>query len=237
MRTLNIGLKKAIGMPFTYKFKLQEFLTELKTSEAVVANLSAPQLSLLSTYTDNFIRCTPALGFSSKQYAYQALEVVVQAFLSGGSTVDAPTQVELSRGLLSVLKYVGIEGETDYHFQVETFKLAEIISSVTGEVVEADQSPATGSIVSFVVFDGGSGYSVDGTGISVGLESSETDESVMAIGEVDISGGKVVEKAYTISGGDGSGFSVGQIILIVDDGVDTEITYDNVALAEVISVA
>lgn len=240
MRTLNLGLKKAIGMPFTYKQKLQEFLAELKSAPIVVANLTSEQQTQLGKYVDNFVLCTPAMGFSSKLYAYQSLELATNGLLSVSSGVSDEKKAQLSLALLSVLKYVGIEGEFDYHFQVETFKAAEILSSITGEVVEGTTPITLGGVVKFVVFDGGSGYSDSvegdtGVGIASAFESSEDDGSVVGTVDIDLVSGSVVEKEYTTTTA-GSGFYVGQIILLVDDGGGT-LTYDSVALAEVTEVA
>lgn len=238
MRTLNIGLKKSIGMPFTFKHQLQEFLLELKTSPAVTDYLDADEEALLNKYVDNFVLCTPAMGYSSKQFAYQALEVATSGILSASSPVPAPDKLAINARMLSVLKRVGIEGEGDYIFQIEVFKLAELLSRITGEVVAGTVPSVLGAIHKFVVFDGGSGYfDVSGTlsDYGVALESSEDDDSVSALATVDIVSGVVTEAEYTIAGGDGSGFYVGQIVLVVDDGGGT-LDYGVVALAEVTEI-
>lgn len=240
MRILNLGLKKAIGMPFTYKQRFQEFLRELESSAIITSNLSPDQVAQLNKYVNNFVLCTPAMGFSSKLFAYQALELATNGLLGVGSGVPEDKKAQLSSALLSMLKYVGIEGDSAYHFQIETFKAAEIISSITGEVVEDVVTTPLGGVVKFVVFDGGTGYSdsiagATGTGIAAAFESSEADGSVGGSVDIDLSSGSVVEKEYTTTAA-GSGFYVGQIILLVDDGGAT-LTYDNVALAEVTEVA
>ena len=238
MRTLNIGLKKSIGMPFTFKYHLQEFLLELKTSPNVITYLSPDEVELLGKYIDNFILCTPAMGYSSKQFAYQALEIATKGILNISSPVPPEDKLLLNASMLSVLKRVGIEGETDFTFQIEVFKLAELLSRITGEVVEGTTPSVLGAISKFVVFDGGSGYfDVSGTlsDYSVELESSEDDNSVNASATVDVVSGVVTEAEYTISGGSGSGFYVGQIVLVVDDGGGS-LDYDVVALAEVTEI-
>ena len=234
---LNAGLKRSIGMPFTFKQRLQEFLIENSTSPAIQVNLTPDQQTAVAKYVNNFILCTPAMGYSSKLYAYQAFEIMADGILSGDSNASPESKALVSRLVLNVLRYVGLEGEGDYNFQFAIIKLADAISTITGEVVEGDLG-AKGGVVKLRVISGGVGYSDDGDtdgNTPVAFTSSEVDDSVDGTVTVVLVDGVVTEQEYTATTG-GSGFSVGQIVLLVDDGGET-LTYDIVALAEVTQIA
>lgn len=224
-------LKRAIGMPFTYKQKFQSVLSSLKSSNLVKDTLSVGEYALLDKYITSFVLCTPAMSFSSKMYAYQALELATSGLLSASSGVDSSKKEILNTALLSMLKFVGIEGETDYHFQIETAKAAEIILDVIQE----------SGVVKFLVYDVGAGYldSVAGdTGVDIAAAFESVDSGDNTIGglvDIELSGGEVVEKEYTTTT-TGSGFYVGQIIQIVDDGGST-LTQTDVALALVTEIS
>jgi hypothetical protein len=218
MEVLSKKLRRVIGITFSYKEFFAEFLEDLKTNTQVVAILDPTQEANLATLIDRYNNCGPSMGFSTKKYAYESLELVCNALAEDASIPEADKSA-LSSGILDVARYVGIAGEEDYHFQVATYNLSETISRIIGETVPIVpvQSTAFGGIVTFTVFDGGSGYT-DGVGTSLELASTEVDDSVNAEVTLDIVSGSVVLGEYASDVVDvaGSGFYVGQVVTVED---------------------
>lgn len=230
----NKKLYRAIGMPFTYKQFLQEFLTDLSTNALVLNVISDPddQAQLVSL-KDDFILCGPSMGFSAKQYAYEFLEKIVQGLIDGAS-LTSEEDAKLNKYLLEVLRYVGIEGEGDFNFQNAIFRLAETISAVTGETVQIVDS-VVGTVASLLVFDGIGGFTPS-TPLSVIFDSSETsDDSTSGTLDLDVDGdGNVVNGEYISPKITDArdGFYVGQIVVLYESGTPEDI----VALAEVTAI-
>ena len=185
------------------------------------------------------------MGFEAKRNAYAVLEQVVTALKNSGK-VPAADDTALTAELVNVTRFVGLEGEEDFHFMVAVFNLCEKVSGVVGEVeTEVNEGvAATGGITTIVLLDGGSGYTVDGS------DEDEAAYKVLLSGTEDTgngTGGKatVVLEAGVITGitsvdTAGSGYSVGDILTLE---VDTTAsgqgsgTLDTQALVEVTAVS
>lgn len=234
MEVLNKKLKRAIGITFSYKEFLLEFLEDVKTNAQIVEILDSSQEAKLLSLITKYSNCGPSMGFSTKQYAYESLELVCNA-LSEEASIPEADKTALSSGILNVARYIGIEGEEDYHFQVATYNLSETISRIIGETVPIVpvQPTAFGGIVTFTVFDGGSGYT-NGVETALELASTEVDDSINAEVTLDIVSGSVVLGEYdnNVVNVAGSGFYVGQIVT-VEDPINT---LDTPALAIIDSI-
>lgn len=233
VNSLNRKLKRTIGITFSYKEFFAEFLEDLRTNPQVVAILSPAQETLLDSLVFKYKTCGPSMGFSAKKFAYESLELVCNA-LAADASIPESDKSALSGGILDIARFVGIEGEEDYHFQVATYNLSETLSRILGETVPIVpiESTAFGGIVTFTVFDGGSGYT-DGVGTALELTSTEVDDSEVATVELDIVGGSVELGEFTTLT-QGSGFYVGQVVTLEDPSVNS---LDTPALAVVDSVS
>jgi len=236
---LNTGLHRKIGMEFEYKISFQEFLTEAIASPLVSSYSSGGNTSAARTAAKNkFVACGPSMGFEAKKFAYATLELVVGALVANANVPVADKTV-LNDQLVNVTRYVGMEGDGDFHFMVATFNLAEAISAVIAEVVPAPQAPV-GEIVTLTLLDGGSGYTdtLDGTAdgeITVAFNSTESTNPAgytAGAGTVSIATGEVISIDAITDGG--AGFKVGQIVTITSAGADNG---DTLAFAEVTAVS
>lgn len=214
---LNTGLHRKIGMEFEYKISFQEFLTEAIASPLVVSyNSGSNTPTTRTTAKDKFVACGPSMGFEAKKFAYATLELVVGA-LAANANVPAADKTVLNDQLVNVTRYVGINGDGDFHFMVATFNLAEAISAVIAEVVPAPQAPV-GAILTLELVDEGSGYTdgTDGNGtINVTFRSTESTNPAgytQATGTISIATGEVVSIDTIATGG--AGFKDGQIVSI-----------------------
>ncbi len=247
---LNEGLSRTLGIEFEFKLKLQTLLAEFKDDPLVryangVSGTETAAYAAAGTALTKFIKCGPSMGFEAKRNAYAVLEQVVTA-LKAVAKVPAADDTALTNELVNVTKFVGLEGEEDFHFMVAVFNLCELISGVVGEVeTEVNEGvAATGGITTIVLLDGGSGYTMDGT------DEDEAAYKVLLSGTEDTgngTGGKatVVLAAGVITGitsvdTAGSGYSVGDILTLE---VDTTAsgqgsgTLDTQALVEVTAVS
>jgi len=239
---LNEGLYRTLGIQFEYKIKLQEFLNEARTDSLVSSytsgsNTAAARLALYNS----FVKAGPTMGFEAKKAAYNLLNYIVAA-LNASADVPAADKTTLTDLLGDVTRYVGMEGEEDFHFMVATFNLAEVISGVIAEVVPAPQAP-TGGLVTLTLEKQGSGYTTDGTAtsgtVSILIESTETTNPAgyaAAEATATLTSGKVTAiGAITLAG---DGFEVGQIVAInVDTANSAGATQKTAALAKVTAVA
>lgn len=214
---LNTGLHRKIGMEFEYKISFQEFLTEAIASPLVSSYNSGTNTPTTRTAAkDKFVACGPSMGFEAKKFAYATLELVVGA-LAANANVPAADKTVLNDQLVNVTRYVGINGDGDFHFMVATFNLAEAISGVIAEVVPAPQAPV-GAILTLELVDEGSGYTdgTDGNGtINVTFRSTESTNPAgytQATGTISIATGEVVSIDTIATGG--AGFKDGQIVSI-----------------------
>lgn len=236
MAVLNTKLKRTIGITFSFKEYLSEFLHDLATSSTLTTAINdAPTMASLVKLANDFDLIGPAMGFAAKQTAYEILRITCEGLIAWAD-LPAEDKTSLNTLVLNLTKYtqIGLEGEEDFHFQVAVYNLSEVISRILGEVV-AIPSVALGAIVEFEVFDPGSGYT-NGTDVTVDLISTEIDETTDGSGTVDIANGGVVLGTYTIGAAPddgGAGFYVGQVIT-VEDGVNAS---DTPALAVVNSIS
>ena len=239
---LNQGLYRTLGIQFEYKIKLQEFLNEARTDALVSSysdgdNTAANRLALYNS----FVKAGPTMGFEAKKLAYNLLKYIGDA-LNASANVPAEDKALLTEGLLDVIRYVGMEGEEDFHFMVASFNLAEVISAVIAEVVPAPQAPV-GGLVTITLQKAGSGYTTDGTvttgTVSVLVESTETTNPAgyaTGVATATITAGKVTTLGAITTAGDG--FKVGQIVAINVDVVGSPgATQKTAALAQVTSVS
>lgn len=233
-KRLNTKLYRTVGITFSFKEFLQEYLNDLKTNVILVEELTSEQEVEFNALVTKFILAGPSMGFSAKQYLYEALEIVVQALISAPTLTNNAEAEQLNKGLLKIARYVGLEGEEDYNMQTAVYTLSETISSVVGETAQV-LNDVLGAVVTLSVFDGGGGYTASQDPYVVDFESSDNDGSTDGtISVVSNADGEIVLGDYSVTTG-GSGFATGQIVLIADPSL-TPGTYSP-ALAEVISIA
>jgi hypothetical protein len=233
-KRLNTKLYRTIGITFSFKEFLQEYLSDLQGNALLIEEFSSEQKAEFDRLVEKFVLCGPSMGFSAKQYLYEALEIVVQVLINAPTLTDENEAERLNKGLLKIVRYVGLEGEEDFNFAQAVYFLAETISSITGETVQI-LSNVLGAVVTLNVFDGGNGYTASQATYELEFESSDNDGSTP--GEVEVSSdadGVIALGTYTVDDG-GDGFAVGQIVLLVDSSLDPG-TYSP-ALAEVVSIA
>lgn len=247
---LNEGLSRTLGIEFEFKLRLQTLLTEFKDDPLVryvngASGTETAQYAAAAAALTKFIKCGASMGFEAKRNAYAVLEEVVTALKNSGK-VPAADDTALTSELVNVTRFVGLEGEEDFHFMVAVFNLCEKVSGVVGEVeTEVNEGvAATGGITTIVLLDGGSGYTVDGS------DGDEAAYKVLLSGTEDTgngTGGKatVVLESGIITGitsvdTAGSGYSVGDILVLeVDTGASGQGsgTLDTEALVEVTAVS
>jgi hypothetical protein len=239
---LNQGLHRTLGIQFEYKIKLQEFLDEARTDALVssYSNGSNTAANRLALY-NSFVKAGPTMGFEAKKIAYGLLEYICEA-LNANADVPADDKTSINDLLVQVTRYVGMEGEEDFHFMVATFNLAEVISAIIAEVVPAPQAPV-GGLVTLSLTKQGSGYTTDGTAtsgtVSVKIESTETTNPAgytFGVATATLTAGKITAIGAITTAGDG--FEVGQIVALnVNTAVSTGATQKTAALAKVVAVA
>jgi hypothetical protein len=236
---LNEGLSRTLGIEFEFKLKLQTLLTEFKDNPIVQAETT--QATAAATALTKFIKCGPSMGFETKRNAYACLEQIVTA-LKNSSSVPATDDTALTSELVNVTKFVGLEGEEDFHFMVAVFNLCELISGVVGEVeTEVVEGVAPeGGVVTITLIDGGSGYTdaADGT-VNYFLFSTEDtgggDGNASVTSGLSVVGGIFAEIGtedigVTVPGAD---YSVGDIVIVALDNSGTIPAGATPALAEV----
>ena len=238
---LNEGLSRTLGIEFEFKLRLQTLLTEFKDDPLVQAQ--AGEAAAAATALTKFIKCGPSMGFEAKRNAYAVLEQVVLA-LQASATVPAADKTALTSELVNVTRFVGLEGEEDFHFMVATFNLCEVISGIVGEVeteVVEDSAPE-GGIVTVVLLDGGSGYTTNGS------TDGADPYSVLLTGTEDADNGTGGKASVVLVDGVitainsitavGSAYSVGDILTLeVDTAVHGSGTLGTQALVEVTAIS
>ena len=227
VKALNPKLKRTIGITFSYKEFFSEFLHDVATNQLIMGELSAPQQALIDLLVQKYDLVGPSMGFSAKQYAYEALEIACAA-LVGSADVGSAQKALLTKGILDVARYVGLEGEGDFNFMVATYNLSEVIAGIIGESIPII-SPPFGGVASFRVFDGGSGYT-NGLATEFTLVSTEPDDTDPAEVTLDVVGTSIVLGTYEADVA-GDGFFVGQIVTVEDLLGNVGDAYDTPALA------
>lgn len=239
---LNQGLYRTLGIQFEYKIKFQEFLDEARTDSLISSyssgtNTAANRLALYNS----FVKAGPTMGFEAKKAAYGLLEYICEA-LTANADVPAADKTSINDLLVDVTRYVGLEGEEDFHFMVATFNLAEVISAIIAEVVPAPQAPV-GGLVTLTLQKQGSGYTTNGTTttgtVSIKIESTETTNPAgyaFGVATATLTAGKITAIGTITTAGDG--FEVGQIVALnVNTAVSTGATQKTAALAKVTAVS
>lgn len=207
MIVLNRKLYKTIGITFSFKEFLNEYLKSLGDNDIVIDALTNSELDLFKLLCAKFEQCTPAMGFSAKQYVYEALEILVRGLIANAS-VSSDEAERLNRGLLKILRYVGIEGEEDFNFQQAIFFLCEVISSITGVHMPK------GAVTAIQITDGGAGFDPDETGLIVDFDSAIPSSAVPGTIAVNTnSSGEIIPGLYSTADG-GDGFYVGQVVIL-----------------------
>ena len=245
---LNEGLSRTLGIEFEFKLRLQTLLAEFKNDPLVryangVSGTETSQYAAAGTALTKFIKCGPSMGFEAKRNAYAVLEQVVAA-LKAASQVPASDDTALTNELVNVTRFVGLEGEEDFHFMVAVFNLCEVISGIVGEVETevVEGTAAEGGIVTVTLLDGGSGYTTDGA------DEDEDPYSVLLAGTEDADNGTGGKASVVIVGGvittinsitaAGSAYSVGDVLTLeVDTAVHGSGTLGTQALVEVTAIS
>ena len=238
---LNEGLSRTLGIEFEFKLKLQTLLTEFKDDSLVQAQ--AGEAAAAAAALTKFIQCGPSMGFEAKRNAYACLEQIVIA-LQASPSVPAADDTALTNELVNVTKFVGLEGEEDFHFMVAVFNLCEVISGIVGEVETevVEGTAAEGGIVTVTLLDGGSGYTTNGS------TDGADPYSVLLAGTEDADNGTGGEASVVLVGGvittinsvtaPGSAYSVGDILTLeVDTTVHGSGTLGTQALVEVTAIS
>jgi len=238
---LNEGLSRTLGIEFEFKLKLQTLLGEYQAAPIVQAEAAEAAAALVAL--NKFIKCGPSMGFEAKRNAYACLEQIVTA-LKNSATVPAADDTALTEELVNVTRYVGLEGEEDFHFMVAAFNLCELISGVLGEteteVVEG--SAPEGGILTISLLDGGSGYTNAADGATnfffVSTEDSGGgDGNASTAAGLSVVGGAVVASADPLGVAvPGADYSVGDIVVLALDPAGTIPAGATPALAEVVAL-
>lgn len=235
---LNEGLSRTLGIEFEFKLKLQTLLTEFKDNAVVQAQ--AGEAAAAAAALTKFVICGPSMGFEAKRNAYACLEQIALA-LQADANVPAADKTALTSELVNVTKFVGLEGEEDFHFMVATFNLCELISGILGEVETevVEGSAPEGGVLTITLIDGGSGYTNAADGATTFFLVS-TEDSGGGDGNANLDNGlSVVAGVVTASGDElsvpvsGANYSVGDIVIIALDAAGTLPAGATPALAEV----
>jgi hypothetical protein len=217
-------LKRLVGIEFEYKASLGDYFTTLLANKLVLeysetGNTPSIRSGLLVKYKD----CGPSMGFSTKQFAYGILELVVDALVNNPDVPTDPYANALNDQLVNITRYVGIAGEGDYHFMVAVYNLSVTLSEILGNVVPIGPLVTLGAIT-----DGGENYTVDGEdgGNATGVvfraylelaNQTDPDQYAEASLEGTIVDGVVTAVTDILDAGDG--FAVGDVLLLE---IDTE---------------
>lgn len=217
---MSATLKKLVGMPYSYKLELQSFFSTVLANKLVLEYDTAGNTPAIRTslYND-FVACGPSMGFSTKQFAYGLLELVIAALVNNPDVPTDPYENDLNAQLVNVSRYVGLEGERDFHFMVAVYNLSVTLSAILDNVTPV------GPILTLTLADGGSGYTVDGSDedetavvflATLALENrTDPAQYVPAVIEATIAGGIITELTAITSGG--NGFAVGDVVSLVID--------------------
>lgn len=136
-------LKRLIGIEYSYKLELQSWFATVLADELIVGysegeNTPNARADLL----DKFNRCGPSMGFSAKQYAYGLLELVINSLVSNVDVPADPYANSLNDQLVNVSRYVGLEGDGDFHFMVAVYNLSVTLSSIFTNIAPVNNPPS-----------------------------------------------------------------------------------------------
>jgi hypothetical protein len=210
------NLKRLVGIQFEYKRELQEFLSTALASSLVSGYNSSPNTPAeRASLLNKFVLCGPSMGYEAKKFAYGTLEFIVEALVNNVG-VPAGYVSSLNGQLVNVTRYVGLEGEEDFHFMVAVYNLGYTISSIIDSV---------GPILTLTLGLGGSDYTVDGVDedetsvvflVTLSPENQTNPEQYEpAKVEATIAGG-VITAITAITDG-GNGFAIGDVVSLEID--------------------
>jgi hypothetical protein len=234
-----MSLKRLVGIEFEYKRELQEFLSGCLANTLVLeydtgGNTPTSRTALY----DKFVTCGPSMGFSTRQFAYGVLELVVEALVNNPDVPEDPYSNLLNDQLVNITRYVGIAGEGDFHFMVAVYNLSETLSEILGDVSPVGPIATLGNILT-----PGSGYSVGEDDTLTGVEfilsladpESDQYEAAKVIGNIE--DGEVV--LITSISDPGDGFAANDTgVLVIDDEVEgQEISSGSGATVSILTVS
>lgn len=154
-------LKRLVGIQYEFKLELDNFLSDLLEAGVVADYDSLGNTpALRADMYDKFVACGPSMGFSAKQFAYGLLEMIIAALVDNPDVPADPYINALNDQLINVSRYVGLEGEEDFHFMVAVYNLgvtlADLVDSVnnsptgtvtiSGDAVEGETLTASNTI-------------------------------------------------------------------------------------------
>jgi hypothetical protein len=218
---MSATLKRLVGIPYSYKLELQNFFSTVLDDKLVLEYDETGNTPTIRTslYND-FVACGPSMGFSTKQFAYGLLELVIAALVNNPDVPTEPYETDLNAQLVNVSRFVGLEGEEDFNFMVAVYNLSVTLSAILDNVTPV------GPILTLTLTTGGTGYTIDGvdedeTGVvflaTLALgDQTDPVQYVDAVVEGTIAGGVVTALTAIVNGGDG--FAVGDVVdLVIDD--------------------
>ena len=218
---MSATLKRLVGIPYSYKLELQNFFSTVLADKLVLEyNVTGNTPAIRTGLYNDFVACGPSMGFSTKQFAYGLLELIISALVNNPDVPTEPYETDLNDQLVNVSRYVGLEGERDFHFMVSVYNLSVTLSAILDNVTPV------GPILTLTLTTGGTGHTVDGadaneTGVvflaTLDLEDqTDPGQYVPAVVEATIAGGVVTALTAIVSGG--NGFAVGDVVdLVIDD--------------------
>ncbi len=136
-------LKRLIGIEYSYKLELQNWFSTVLADGLLVGWSSGTNTPAARTALyDKFVACGPSMGFSAKQFAYGILELVIDALVNNVNVPTDPYVNTLNDQLVNVTRYVGMEGDGDYHFMVAVYNISVTLDSVFTNVSSVNNAPA-----------------------------------------------------------------------------------------------
>jgi hypothetical protein len=127
MATRNKTLKSKLGVEFEFKNSLTPYLTTV-ISQDLISFHNAPGNSQgeRETAVAKVGLVGSTMAFEYKAAVYRAFKLINDVILDS----DAPQEDKDNISTLTMLvsRYVGMEGDGDFHFMVAVYKLAEAIS-------------------------------------------------------------------------------------------------------------
>lgn len=213
-------LKRLVGIQFEFKRELQTFFTDSLAEKLVLDyNSGSNTPSARTAIKNKFVACGPGMGFEARKFAYGTLELIVNALVNNPDVPSDPYVTRLNSQLVNIARYVGLEGEENFHFMVAVHQLSVTISDILDNVVPV------GAILTLTLGAGGSSYTTDGTvDTATGVKFSGTlavqnrpspSQYVAAAITGSITSGAVTALTAITSGG--NGFAVGSVISLAID--------------------
>jgi hypothetical protein len=217
---MSATLKRLVGIQFEFKRELKNFFTTALANKLVLEyNSNGNTPSARTALKDKFVACGPSMGFEARKFAYGTLELIVKALVNNPDVPTDPYVNRLNSQLVNIARYVGLEGEANFHFMVAVHQLSVTISDILTNVVPV------GAILTLTLTTGGTGYTTNGsTSTATGVKFSGTlavqnrpspSQYVAAAITGNISSGVITTITAITSGG--NGFAVGSVISLSVD--------------------